>query len=77
MIVFAPKIGRYGPTGQTCGSHRSNHCDQYPQNIIWTSPLDRSRRVDQDSYVEHPNRSPDEGYMTSARFAHRVHPSDR
>jgi hypothetical protein len=24
--VFAPKIGRYHPTGQTCGSHRSNRC---------------------------------------------------
>jgi hypothetical protein len=39
--------------------------------------LDRSRRVDQDSYVKRPNRSPDEGNMTYTRFAHRVHRSDR
>jgi hypothetical protein len=25
-ILFAPKIGRYHPTGQTCGSHRSDRC---------------------------------------------------
>jgi hypothetical protein len=39
--------------------------------------LDRSRRVDQDSYVERPNRSPDEGEMTYTRSARRAHRSDR
>jgi hypothetical protein len=34
------------------------------QNKIWTSPLDMSRRVDQDSFVERQNRSPDEGDMS-------------
>jgi hypothetical protein len=38
--------------------------------------LNRSRRVDQDSYVERPNRSPDEGDTTSTRSARRVHRSD-
>jgi hypothetical protein len=75
--MFAPKIGRSSLTGQTCGSHRSDRCVQCPPNTIWTSPLNRSRSVDQDSYVEHPNRSPDEGDMTSARSARRVHRSDR
>jgi predicted ATP-dependent serine protease len=71
--MFAPKIGMSGLTGQTCGSHRSDRCGQCPQNTIWTSLLNRSRRVDQDSYVESPNRSPDEGDTTSARSARRVH----
>jgi hypothetical protein len=39
--------------------------------------LDRSRRVDQDSYVERPNRSPDEGDMTYTRSARRAHRSNR
>jgi hypothetical protein len=34
------------------------------QNTIWTSPLDMSRRVDQDSFVARQNRSPDEGDMS-------------
>jgi hypothetical protein len=75
--VFAPKIGRSHPTGQTCGSHRSDWCGQSPRNPMWTSPLDRSRRVDQNTYVERPNRSPDERDMTSPRFTRRMHRSDR
>jgi hypothetical protein len=75
--MFAPKIGWSGLTGQTCGSHWSDRCGQCPQNTIWTWPLNRSRRVDQDSYVECPNRSPDGGDTTSARSARRVHRSDR
>jgi hypothetical protein len=51
-----------GPTGQT-GVVKDH------ENTIWTSPLDRSRRVDQDSYVERPTRSPDEGDMTYTRSA--------
>jgi hypothetical protein len=75
--LFAPKIGRSHPTGQTCGPHRSDRCGQSPRNPIWTSPLDRSRRVDQNPYVERPNRSPDEGDMTSPRSTRRTHRSDR
>jgi hypothetical protein len=75
--MFAPKIGRSCVTGHTCGSHRSDLCGQRPRNTTWTSPLERSRRVDQDSYVECPNRSPDEGDMTYTRSARRVHRSDR
>jgi hypothetical protein len=75
--VFAPKIGTSCLTGQTCGSNRSDRCSQRPHHTIWTSPLDRSRRLDQNSYVERPNRSPDERDMTYTRSARRVHPSDR
>jgi hypothetical protein len=38
-----------------------------PQKVIWTSPLDRSHRVDQDPYIERPIRSPDERNMTFRR----------
>jgi hypothetical protein len=75
--MFAPKIGRSSLTGQTCGSHRSGRCGQCPQNTIWTLPMDKSCWVDQDSYVERPNWSPDEGDMTSPRFTRRVHRSGR
>jgi hypothetical protein len=74
--MFAPKIGRSGLTGLICGSHWSDRCGQSTQNTNWTSPLDRCRRVDQDSYVECPNQSPDEGDMTSPRSTRRVHRSD-
>jgi hypothetical protein len=57
-------VGSTSQTGQTCGSHQSDRCGQSSQNTIWTSPLDRSCQVDQDSYVERPNQSPDEGDMT-------------
>jgi hypothetical protein len=77
LLLFAPKIGTSCLTGQTYGSHRSDRCGQSSRNPIWTSPLDRSRRVDQDSYVERPNRSPDERDMTSPRSTRRVHRSDR
>jgi hypothetical protein len=65
MELFAPKIDRVGFTGQICGSHRLDRCGQCPQNTIWTSSLNRYRRVDQDSYVECLNHSPDEGVTIS------------
>jgi hypothetical protein len=74
--MFAPKIGRPHPTCQTCGPHQSDRCVQSPLNPILTSPLDRCHRVDQNLYVERPNRSPDEGDMTSPRSTRRVHRSD-
>jgi hypothetical protein len=74
--MFASKIGKSGMTGQTCGFHQSDRCGQSPQNPIWTSPLDRSRQADQDSYVRRPNRSPDEGDVTYRRSARQVHRSD-
>jgi hypothetical protein len=46
---------------------RFDRPSQSPQKLIWASPLDRSRRVDQDPYIEHPIRSPDERYMASGR----------
>jgi hypothetical protein len=75
--MFAPKIGRSHPTGQTCGPHQSDRCGQSSRNPIWTSPLDRSRRVDQNPYVKRPNRSRDEGDMTSPRSTRRTHRSDQ
>jgi hypothetical protein len=71
--MFTPKIGRSGLTDQTCGSQWSDQCGQSPRNTSWTSSLDRSRRVDQDLYVERPNRSPDEADMIYTRSACRVH----
>jgi hypothetical protein len=40
---------------------------QSPQKVIWASPLNRSRRVDQDTYIERSIRSPDERDMASVR----------
>jgi hypothetical protein len=49
---------------------------QVAQKVIWTPPLDHSRRVDQDPYIECPIRSPGERDMASGRFAvgHTVKP---
>jgi hypothetical protein len=43
------------------------HHSQILQKVIWISTLDRSRRVDQDPYIERPIRSPDERDMASGR----------
>jgi hypothetical protein len=51
---------------------QSDRPDQVPQKAIWTSPLDRTRRLDQDSYVQRPNRSPDEGDTAYGRPACRA-----
>jgi hypothetical protein len=66
-LLFVPKIGRSHPTGQTYGRHQWDRCGPSPRNPIWTSPLDTYCRVDQNPYMERPNRSPDEGDMTSPR----------
>jgi hypothetical protein len=42
------------------------------QKVIWTPPLDSSRRLDQDPYIERPIRSPDERDMASRRSARRT-----
>jgi hypothetical protein len=42
------------------------------QKVIWTPPLDSSRQVDQDPYIERPIRSSDERDMTSGRSASRT-----
>jgi hypothetical protein len=63
------KITQAGLTGGLTQSDRLGQC---PQKAIWNSPLDRTRRVDQDSYIEHPNRSPNEGDMASGRCARRA-----
>jgi hypothetical protein len=51
--MLTPKNGRSRLT-------RLDRPSQSPQKVIWTSPLDKSRRVDQDPYIERPIRSPDE-----------------
>jgi hypothetical protein len=55
------KIGKITQVGLTGSLTRLDRLGQSPQKSIWTSPLDRTHRVDQDSYIERPNRSPDEG----------------
>jgi hypothetical protein len=69
--MLTPEFGRFGRAGQTART-RSNRPDQILQKAIWTLPLDRTRRVDQDSYIECPNRSPDEGDTASGRSARRA-----
>ena len=66
--MLTPEFGRSGWTCETGGPNRSDRCGQVSQNTIWTSPLDSSRRVDQDTYVEYQIRSPDERVMTMVRI---------
>jgi hypothetical protein len=54
-------------TGLTFNPHQSDRSDQSTQNANWTSPLRRSRRDDQNAYVERPVQSPDEGVVVLAR----------
>jgi hypothetical protein len=77
MDMFAPKTSRSGLTGPTCGSHQSDWCGKSSQNAIWTSPLDSSRRVDQDSYIEHLICTLYESDVPSRSSALRVDRSDR
>ena len=75
--MFAPKSGSPEKTGQTYSLNRSDQFGQSPQNVNWNSPLDSSRRVDQDSYIERPIWSPDEGDMTLGRSTPWADRSDR
>jgi hypothetical protein len=70
--VLTPEFGKFGRAGQTGPPTRSDHPDQIPRKAFWTSPLDSTRRVDQHSYIERPNRSPDEGVTASGRSARRA-----
>jgi hypothetical protein len=65
--MLTPKNGRSGITRLDRPLPQLDRPSQSPQKVIWTSPLDRSRRVDQDQYIEHPIRSPDERNMASGR----------
>ena len=75
--MLTTKIGTTGGTGQTSSLNRLDRFGQLVQNVKWTLPLDSSRPVDQDSYIERPIWSPDEGDMTSGRSAPRADQSDR
>ena len=75
--MLMTKIDTAKEIGQTFCPNWSYRSGQLVQNAKWTSPLDSSHRVDQDSYVEHPIWSPDEGDMTSERSAPRANRSDR
>jgi hypothetical protein len=68
--MLTPKNGRSGLTRLDHPVPWLDRPIQSPQKVIWTSPLDRSRRVDQDPYIEHPFRGPDEGDMASGRSPH-------
>jgi hypothetical protein len=65
--VLTPKNGRSGLTRLDHPVPRLDHPRQSPQKVIWTSPLDKSRRADQDPYIERPIRSPNERNMASRR----------
>ena len=71
------KIGTARGTGQTSCPNWSDWSGQLVQNAKWTLPLDSSRRVDQDSYVERLIWSPDERDVASGRSAPRADRSDR
>ena len=58
--MLTPKSDRSAKTGQTGSPNRSDRSDQSALKENWTSPLRSSRRGDQDSYMDHPNRSPDD-----------------
>ena len=75
--MLTTKIGTTGGTGQTSSLNRLDRFGQLVQNVKWTLPLDSSRRVDQDSYIEHPIWNPDEGDMSLGRSTPRVDRSDR
>ena len=63
---FLDNLGRAGQTSPLNRSDRSRHVCQIAN---WTAPLRRSRRDDQNAYIESPIRSPDEGVMPSGRPA--------
>ena len=71
-VSVRTKSGSSQKTDQTYSPNRSDWFGQSPQNVNWTSPLDSSRRVDQDLYIEHPIWSPDEGDTTTGRSAPRA-----
>ena len=75
--LLTTKIGTTDGTSQTSSLNRSDRSSQLVQNIKWTSPLGSSRRVDQDSYIERPIWSPDEGDMTLGRSTPWADRSDR
>jgi hypothetical protein len=63
--MLTPKFGRYGRTWL-------DRLGKVAQKVIWTPPIDGSRRVDQDPYIEHPIQSSDERDMASGRSARRT-----
>jgi hypothetical protein len=65
--MLTPKNARSGLHRLDRPVPRLDRPRQSPQKVIWNSPLDRSRRVDQDPYIERPIRSPDERNMASER----------
>jgi hypothetical protein len=69
--MLTPKIDKM-QAGLTGGLTRSDRIGQSPQKATCTSPLDRTCRVDLDSYTERPNQSLDEGDMASGRSTRRA-----
>ena len=75
--MLTTKIDIAKATSQTSCPNRSDRSSQLVQNAKWTSPLDSTHQVDQDSYVERPIWSSDEGDMASGRYAPRADRSDQ
>jgi hypothetical protein len=74
--VCAPEFGRSERTGKTGVPNKSNRCGHVAQKAIWTSPLDRTRRVDK-GHMWNVQFGVDERDMTSARSTRWVDRSDR
>ena len=74
-ICWHPKLarlrfsGQSGQTGQISCTNRSDRSGKVCQIINWTAPLCRSRRDDQNAYMERPIWSLDEEVMTPGRPA--------
>ena len=69
--MLMTKIDTAKEIGQTFCPNWSYRSGQLVQNAKWTSPLDSTHQVDQDSYVERPIWSPDVRDMASGRSAPR------
>jgi len=63
--MFAPESARIG---QTTPKNQSDRFGQVAQKAKWISPLRRSRRGDQNSYMERPIWTSNERVMTSGRL---------
>src|SRR5689334_23222478 len=69
--MLTTKIGRSTTDGQTACQTRSVRLYESPKNANWTCPMDCSRGVDQNSYIERPIWSSDERAMVFRRSAPR------
>jgi hypothetical protein len=72
LCLLTPKIGRFGQTRLDGPTNPVRLPWTRSLKGIWTSPLDSSRRVDQDPYIECPIWIPSERDMASGRSGRRT-----